>query len=67
MAELWTPQEFAAFAKITTDAASKLRITGNGPPYVKLGRNVRYFPGDVAAWLKQNATTSTKATREAAR
>jgi len=61
VAELWTPEEFATFAKINTDQASKLRITGNGPPYIKLGRYVRYFPGDVAAWLKENKTTSTRA------
>lgn len=61
MPELWTPAEFAAFAKITTDQASKLRLAGEGPPFIKLGRLVRYFPGQVSEWMKENAQQSTKA------
>ncbi len=60
MPELWTPQEFAAFAKITTDQASKLRLSGEGPPFIKLGRLVRYFPGQVSEWMKANAQQTTR-------
>jgi predicted DNA-binding transcriptional regulator AlpA len=29
----------------------KARLTGNGPPFVRLGRLVRYRASDVEAWL----------------
>jgi molybdenum cofactor biosynthesis enzyme MoaA len=58
--EYWTPDEFARFAKLTTEQASKLRVTGGGPPFVKLGRNVRYLNLDVLRWTRERATTSTK-------
>ena len=29
----------------------KDRLTGDGPPFVRLGRLVRYPPSDFAAWL----------------
>lgn len=59
----WNAQEFAEFVGITTDQASKLRISGDGPPFVKFGRAVRYLNLDVLRWHQEQRMTSTKASR----
>ena len=38
---------------------AKLRLTGGGPPYVQLGRAVRYKPAEVMAWAEARARRST--------
>lgn len=58
----WTPEEFAERTGITTDQASRLRIAGDGPPFVKLGRAVRYLNLDVLRWTQENRSVKTKAT-----
>ena len=55
----WTPAEFAEYVGITTDQASKLRISGDGPPFVKFGRAVRYLNLDVFRWHQSKRTTKT--------
>ncbi len=41
---------------ISASTLEKARSTGIGnyPPYIKVGRNVRYRPADVEAWLEKN-------------
>lgn len=41
----------------------KWRISGEGPPYIKAGRYVKYDPADVREWL---ASRKVKSTSEAA-
>jgi predicted DNA-binding transcriptional regulator AlpA len=43
----------------------KLRMTGNGPPFVKLGRAVRYRQADLDAWLSSHLVNSTSGKRSA--
>ncbi|GAA5057793.1 hypothetical protein GCM10023208_23650 [Erythrobacter westpacificensis] len=38
---------------------AKLRLTGDGPRYSKLGRKVLYDPRDVQAWLNERKVQST--------
>jgi predicted DNA-binding transcriptional regulator AlpA len=55
----------AQVAKLTGRAVSTLekdRLTGYGPRYVKLGRQVRYRPADVRAWLSERVRRSTSDT-----
>jgi predicted DNA-binding transcriptional regulator AlpA len=42
----------------------KSRLTGDGPPFIRLGRLVRYRASEVEAWLK--AHPSLRSTSEAA-
>lgn len=52
---LLTPKEAAAFLKLSLSWLAKSRLRrGAGPPYVKLGRSVRYSPTALVAWLKFN-------------
>lgn len=34
-------------------------VRGNGPPFIKLGRAVRYRVGDVRAWIDARRVAST--------
>ncbi len=42
--ELLTPKEYAKAAKVSVSWLAKARKCGNGPPFVRFGRSVRYFP-----------------------
>ena len=43
-AELLTPKEYAKTAKVSVSWLAKARKRGDGPPFVRFGRSVRYFP-----------------------
>jgi hypothetical protein len=43
-AELLTAKEYAKAAKVSLSWLAKARRRGDGPPFVKFGRSVRYFP-----------------------
>jgi len=61
----------AQVSELTGRAVSTLekdRLTGYGPPYLKLGRLVRYRRRDVEAWLDEGRThhSTSEYQREAA-
>ena len=35
------------------------RVSGDGPPFLRVGRSVRYSPADLEAWLKERRFRST--------
>lgn len=51
--------EAAAYCGSSTSTFEKLRLTGRGPRYVKMGRRVVYDPADLDAWLAANRRRST--------
>lgn len=58
--QLWTTEDFARYARISPDQARKLRQTAAGPPFVRMGRAIRYIPGTVHRWVQANQHTTTK-------
>jgi hypothetical protein len=42
--ELLTPKEYARAAKFSLSWLAKARRRGDGPPFLRFGRSVRYFP-----------------------
>ncbi len=48
--------EYCGSAKSTFD---KIRITGEGPPYIKRGKSVLYFVDDLDIWMQSMRRTST--------
>ena len=46
-------------AGISASFLNKARITGDGPPFIKVGKAVRYHWPDVAAWLHARTRRST--------
>jgi hypothetical protein len=52
---------FEAAERLSVSASylNKLRVTGGGPPFVKIGARVAYDPADLAAWLEAQKRRST--------
>ena len=44
---------------LSESTLAKLRLSGDGPPYCKLGRRVVYRPDDIDAWIDSNRRCST--------
>jgi hypothetical protein len=42
--EMLTPKEFAKAKKVSISWLAKARRRGDGPPFVRFGRSVRYLP-----------------------
>ena len=56
---LFTATEAADFLRLSLSWLAKARMRGDGPPYVKLGRSIRYREGALVQWLKSRARLST--------
>ena len=57
--EVLKTKEAAAFTKCSTSKLEKLRLTGEGPPFMKTGRLVLYEKIALEEWLKKNIFQST--------
>lgn len=51
---LLTPQEAAKLLKVSVSWLAKARMRGDGPPYIKFGKSVRYIEAALQAWLKSH-------------
>jgi excisionase family DNA binding protein len=49
----------ASYLGISTSTLAKLRLSGTGPAYCKLGRRVVYRAADLEAWLESRRRLST--------
>ena len=49
----------AAYVGLTKSTLEKLRLTSNGPAFLKLGRTVVYDVADLDSWLASRRRTST--------
>jgi predicted DNA-binding transcriptional regulator AlpA len=56
---LLTPKEAAAFLRLSVSFLAKARMRGDGPPYFKPGRAVRYRESRLIEWLKSRSRLST--------
>jgi hypothetical protein len=59
--ELMTTDDLAEFTKTPASRWHKARLTGDTPPYIKLGHLVRYRRGDVLRWLAEQPVMSSTA------
>jgi predicted DNA-binding transcriptional regulator AlpA len=60
--QLIDTKELARRLSITEVYARQMRLSGNGPPFVKIGSRVRYALADVDAWLRLRTRQSTSDT-----
>ncbi len=59
--------EAAAYCGLSASTFEKLRLTGDGPEFIRLGRRaVGYERDSLDAWLDSRRRRSTSDTREAA-
>jgi len=56
---LLTPKQAAHFLCLSTSWLAKARMRGDGPPYSKLGRSIRYTEDAVLEWMKSHLRLST--------
>ncbi len=53
------PDVAAAYLSLSTQRLAKMRLTGEGPVYRKVGRSVLYLRSDLDAWLESLSRRST--------
>ena len=56
---LLTAKEAAKLLKVSVSWLAKARMRGDGPPYLQLGRAVRYSEGALLQWMKSRTRMST--------
>lgn len=66
MQHLLSTEQAAARCGLSPRTLEKVRITGGGPRFVKLGRSVRYDVADLDAWIASNRRASTSDAGESA-
>lgn len=59
--DILNTREAAQYVRLGKPTLERFRITGDGPPYCKLGGAVRYRRADLDAWLESRLTASTSA------
>jgi predicted DNA-binding transcriptional regulator AlpA len=58
-AEYLNTKQLEARSSVSASTWAKRRLTGDGPPFRKIGKSVRYFWPDVQSWLEAKTRTST--------
>jgi excisionase family DNA binding protein len=56
---LLTAKEAAKLLKVSLSWLAKARMRGDGPPYVKIGRSIRYSETALVQWMKSRQRLST--------
>ena len=56
---LLTPKETAGRLKVSTSWLAKARMRGDGPPYIQIGRSIRYSEAALLQWMKSRQRLST--------
>jgi hypothetical protein len=56
---LLTPKETAIRLKVSLSWLAKARMRGDGPPFTKLGRAIRYSDVALQQWVKSQQRLST--------
>ena len=57
--DVFTTKQAADYLGLSKQRLEIWRHDGNGPPYVKLARSVRYMREDIDAWLKLHRRSNT--------
>ncbi len=56
---LLTPKEAADFLRVSESWLAKARMRGDGPPFPKVGRSIRYSRAALVQWLNGRLRSST--------
>jgi len=54
-----TPKEESQFLRVSLSWLAKARMRGDGPPYVKVGRSIRYPETGTLRWMRTRQRWST--------
>jgi hypothetical protein len=58
-AVLLTPRETAERLKVSLSWLAKARMRGDGPPFIKIGRSIRYSEVGLWQWTRARQRSST--------
>jgi predicted DNA-binding transcriptional regulator AlpA len=56
---LLTAKEVGARLKVSLSWLAKARMRGDGPPYIRIGRSIRYTEATTMQWMKSRQRLST--------
>jgi hypothetical protein len=56
---LFTAKEAAVRLKVSVSWLAKARMRGDGPPYIRIGRSIRYTDAATLQWMKSQQRLST--------
>jgi excisionase family DNA binding protein len=56
---LLTPKEAADLLRVSRSWLAKARMRGDGPPYIRIGRSIRYSEAALHQWMKSRQRLST--------
>jgi predicted DNA-binding transcriptional regulator AlpA len=56
---LLTARDAANLLRLSASWLAKARMRGDGPPYVKLGRSIRYTEAGIFEWMRSRRRFST--------
>ena len=56
---LLTAKDAAMFLKVSLSWLAKARMRGDGPPYICIGRSIRYAQATLMQWMKSRQRLST--------
>jgi hypothetical protein len=56
---LFTPKEAATRLKVSQSFLAKARMRGDGPPYIMIGRSIRYSEAALIQWMRSQQRLST--------
>jgi len=56
---LWDEHAAAEWLGLSVRWMRQARLDGNGPPYLKISRSIRYHPDQLEAWALEHQRRST--------
>ena len=59
MRRMFRTEDAANYVGLSSSTLAKLRLAGDGPQYIKIGKSVVYDPVDLDAWLASKRRYST--------
>ena len=57
--KIMTTNDAALRLGLSKSTLAKMRLSGKGPKYIKLGRRVGYLQSDIDQWIQSNKFQST--------
>jgi excisionase family DNA binding protein len=51
---LLTPKEAAQLLKVSLSWLAKARMRGDGPPFIKIGKSIRYSEAALLQWVRSH-------------
>jgi len=59
LSPLLTPKEAAVRLKVSVSWLAKARMSGDGPPFICIGRSIRYAEAALIQWIRSRQRLST--------